>query len=57
MNQLYDKITDVLLTNNYEIKNKYVMVGKCECLKEHAQTKFLIEINNKELSIGVVNRI
>src|SRR5262245_13476574 len=55
-NQVFSKIEDVLSKSGYEIRGRYVSVGDCECSK-HRQTRFIIELNSKEIATGIIHEI
>jgi len=42
-NEVFDRIEEILLENGYDVKNKYVSISKCKCLK-HDDTRFIVEI-------------
>jgi len=57
IDQVFAEIQD-LLSNDYEIKDRYVWVGDCGCLTEkHRQIKFIAILNTKEVSVEVIYRI
>src|SRR5215831_18698625 len=57
IDQVFAEIGGVL-SNGYEIKDRYVWVGDCGCLTEkHRQIKFIVILNTNEISIEMINKI
>src|SRR5215469_13770281 len=56
--KIFGRIENILSRNNYEVRGKYVSYGKCECFtKAHRQTRFIIELNSKEIGVEVIHDI
>jgi len=55
-NQIFSKTEDVLSKSGYEVRNRYVSVGACECSK-HRQTRFIIILNSNEISIEKIYEV
>ncbi|MGC2572219.1 MAG: hypothetical protein WA364_11965 [Candidatus Nitrosopolaris sp.] len=54
--KVFEKVEQVLYENGYDIKNKYVSISKCGCLK-HDDTRFIVEITEDIFPVELVRDI
>jgi hypothetical protein len=55
-NRVFDTIEDILLEDDFTIRNKWVSAGKCEC-KTHDDTYFMVEVESDIIPIGMIHDI
>ncbi|MGC2573521.1 MAG: hypothetical protein WA364_18560, partial [Candidatus Nitrosopolaris sp.] len=51
--KVFQKVEEILYENGYDVKNKYVSISKCRCLK-HDDTRFIVEMTEDVLPVELV---
>ena len=54
--KVFETVEGILYENGYDIKNKYVSISKCHCLK-HDDTRFIVEITEDVFPVELVRDI